>query len=270
MKQQSLAKTVLLIFLLFGAVISGIAGTFTETFKKTMPVSDVELISLINHNGDVEINSWEKSNIEIIAHKKIRTSEDDQIEKLFEMLEIIISDKDNELLIETRHPRSRSFNDGFFGWLFAKEKTSFSVDYEIRIPHKMDLNINTTNGHIEAFDLNGRLRLETTNGNISAENIDGLVKGYTTNGSIKIRIDTIPLEDNMKFHSTNGSIKLHLPASISGYIDLETTNGHIECEFPLESRERWRKTHIRGKLGDGATDISCSTTNGNIYLYRND
>jgi len=85
-----------------------------------------------------------------------------------------------------------------------------------------------------------------------------------------VAIEEIPLEDEMNFRTTNGSIRLYLPRDFGGYIDLETTNGSIDCDFPIRMDKRKKQHYLRGQINSGDTDLYCTTTNGSINIYYND
>jgi hypothetical protein len=256
------------IMLLSGNILP--AKTLSETFKKQMTFQAGNLLSLTNQNGDVQISTWNRNEIEIIAYKKVRASSSEEAEKMMQYLQIKIYEHEDEIEIETKHPSRNGRSGGFFDWLFGRGNgNSYSVEYEIKIPENADLNIQTTNGNINVASITGRLRLETTNGIIRADEITGLLRCHTTNGDIKVAIRKITREDEMHFKTTNGSIRLYLPEEFAGYVDLNTTNGNIDSDFPISSERYHKRTHVKGRIKSGDTDVYCSTTNGNIRLYQN-
>ena len=258
---------ILLTGLIFIALssIGVIADTATDTFYKKISFRQGGLISLDNINGSVEITSWDKDEVEITAYKKVHGSDHRRAEDLLAEIKIVIDENDDEINIKTDHPHRKDKN--FFGWLFGGNNHSFSVQYEIKVPREVDLNISTTNGNVEAHNVLGRVRLESTNGKIIGKQISGLARCHTTNGSIKVSIVKIVQQDEMLFRTTNGSITLDLPENFGGYVDLKTTNGHIDCDFPLDAAKKHRRTELKGRVGDGDVTVQCSTTNGSINIH---
>jgi DUF4097 and DUF4098 domain-containing protein YvlB len=247
------------------------ASTVTETFQKKIDFKNGGFLSLSNTNGDIEIRSWDKNEVEIIAYKKVKASDRETAEKLMKRLEIEFRNSDDEIIIKTNYPRSSS-GEGFFGWIFGKDHASFSVEYEIKVPEEIDLNIHTTNGEVRIEKIAGRLRLESTNGKINARNINGLTRCKTTNGDIKVEFDDVPEGDKMTFRTTNGSIKIYLPENYGADdVELKTTNGSVESDFPMSgSSSRKSKKRFRGSISKGNRELSCSTMNGSIHLLVND
>jgi DUF4097 and DUF4098 domain-containing protein YvlB len=262
----------LIISLLFLAYQQNlIASTFTETFQKNVNFKNGGFLSLSNTNGDIEIESWDKNEVEIVAYKKVKAEDRETAEKLMKRLEIEIRESNDEIIIETNYPKGSS-GGGFFGWIFGKDNMSFSVEYEIKVPKEIDLNIHTTNGEVRIEKIVGRLRLESTNGNINAWNINGLTRCKTTNGDIKVEFEDVPEGDEMTFRTTNGSIKIYLPENYSADdVELKTINGHFESDFPMsDNSSRKSRKRFRGSISEGNRELSCSTTNGSIHLLVND
>jgi len=254
----------LLLFLLF--FIQNIyASTAREKFVKSISFKPGGFLSLSNTNGNVQVSSWENSEVEIIAYKEVKAADNETAEKMLKKLVIDVRERNGEIIIETDYPKG-SGGGSFFSWLFGGDGKSFSVQYEIKVPHQIDLNLSTTNGNVEVEDIVGKLRLESTNGQISADEISGLTRCHTTNGSIDIEFREVLGDEKMSFKSTNGSIKLYLPGDFSGDVDLKTTNGRITCDFPFEGRKS--RTHVSGEIGNRHRELSCKTTNGNIGLYK--
>jgi len=274
LKQRISQSAQLIPIVIFSLLIfhqSIFAATARETFQKSVNFLEGGYLSLSNSNGDVEIISWDKDEVEIVAYKEVRAEDRETAEKLLERLEIDIRESENEIAVETYYPKGSS-GKGFFGWLFGKGGTSFSVQYEIKVPKNTDLNIYTSNGEVQVEEISGRLRLESTNGKIVARDISGLTRCKTTNGSIRVEFDEVGEGDEMVFKTTNGSIKLYLPEDYGADdVDLKTTNGHIISDFSMTGNSsRKSKKRFRGAISEGNRELSCLTTNGSIHLLVND
>lgn len=258
------------IFLLtFGLFQMAYAETLEETFKKRISADNVTFLSVYNKNGNIEVEGWGEDEIEIIAYKRVRASDWDRAKELMANLEIEINETGNRVEIETLYPRRSKKGGGFFSWLVhGGGESNASVEYIIKVPHKMDLKLNSTNGGILVNDCNGFIDLHTTNGKIVAEDIKGTLNCNTTNGSIKAYLHEVdPIED-MTFKSTNGSIKLYLPDDTDADLEARTTNGSINCDLPMDSKRSKSKRSLYGEINDGGPLIYMKTTNGSIRIYE--
>jgi len=272
MKSNNKIYLYLLIFtIVFININTGFATTLKETFKKQLTCEGRPELEVKNSNGRIEVVSWDKNEVQIIAHIRVEGKES-SAQKMIDRIEIEIEQNGNEIFVETLVPKGMKGHGGFFSWLFGDDRFSYSVDYEINVPIESDLNLNTTNGRLSVEEVSGRIKMHSTNGKISARDISGLVRCETTNGRIHAEINKISSDEEMTFRTTNGSIKLYLPEEYGGYADLKTTNGHIDSDFKFKDKykkSRKSKKSYRGDFGDGDGSITCKTTNGSIYLLKN-
>jgi DUF4097 and DUF4098 domain-containing protein YvlB len=250
----------------------GIASTLQETFKKQLSCDGRPIVDVKNSNGRIEISSWDKEEVKVVAHIRVEGSES-RARKMLDRIEIEVEQEDEYIYVETLVPKGLQGTRGFFSWVFGDNHSSYSVDYEISVPVESDLNLNTTNGGVSVEKISGKVRMHSTNGKIDAKDINGLIRCETTNGRIHAEFNQITADEEMIFRTTNGSIKLYLPEEYGGYADLRTTNGHIDSDFRLVDgykKSRKSRKSYRGDFGDGKGSITCKTTNGNIYLLEND
>ena len=258
----------ILIIIIFTNI--GFATTLKETFKKQLSCDGRPTVEVKNSNGRIEVSSWDKNEVEIIAYIRVEGSES-KAKKMLDRIEIEIEQDENNIYVETLVPKGLQGGNGFFSWIFGDNHSSYSVDYEISVPLESDLNLNTTNGRVSVEKISGKVKMHSTNGKIEARDINGLLRCETTNGRIHADFSKVTSDEEMIFRTTNGSIKLYLPAEYGGYADLKTTNGHIDSDFRLSDsygKSRKSKKSYRGKFGDGDGSITCKTTNGSIYLLK--
>lgn len=247
------------------------ATTLKETFKKQITCNGIPGLEVKNSNGRIEVFSWDKNEIEIIAHIRVEGNES-HAQKMLDRINIEVEQDGDDIYVETVVPDGLRSGGGLLSWIFGNGHISYSVEYEINVPLKSDLNLQNTNGSVLVENVEGNIDLHSTNGKIKARDVSGLVRCNTTNGSIRAEINKIQSNEEMIFRTTNGSIKLYLPEEYGGYADLKTTNGHIDSDFRLSSDDRsYRRSRksFRGEFGDGHGEITCKTTNGSIYLLKN-
>ena len=245
------------------------ATTLEETFKKRLDASAFNEVKLENVNGSIEVSCWKNNEVEIVAYKKVHASGSDRAQKLMELLTIDVIEDGDLLVIETRLPRHRrGSSGGFFSWLFNGGSSGTSVSYELRVPEKMDMDVQSTNGTVSVMDCSGSIQLATTNGKIRAEEVSGALRAKSTNGSLNISMRKVTPNEEMSFKTTNGSIKLFLPSDVDADVEARTTNGHVRCELPLTKSYEKSKRRLEGEINNGGPLIYLKTTNGSISILE--
>lgn len=256
------------------------ASSVKKTFRKTIPFKSNGEIILENRNGSIEIDSWNKNEVYIYAEIKVTAPSRSEARDFIDEVEIVINERSGMLEIYADYPYRRSRSRGFLSSLFRSGRINVSVSYRLSVPKISSLDLQSSNGKIEVYDIEGRVDTKTSNGTIRVERINGTVNAETTNGAIVAEVLETYLEDNMNFHTTNGSIKVYLPRNIKADLYARTTNGRVHCEFPLDSRSRYRdrdryrydryrsRRNLQGSINGGGINIELRTTNGGISILE--
>ena len=230
--------------------------TEQKTFEETVSFTAGGEVRLDNQNGGIEVRTWDRNEVRVWARIKAQGRDRAEAEEMLDEVEIRIEQNGDHLEIYSDHPR------GGWGW-----GRSVNVVYELTVPEKIDLDLDTVNGGIEVGTIEGQVRLTTSNGNIEVDRVHGSVTAKTTNGGIDVELAAFDGSEDLEYTTTNGSINVSLPKDIKGSFEAKTTNGHIETDFPITVRGKFSRKSIRGDLnGGGSTLIRLKTTNGSIYI----
>ena len=161
------------------------------------------------------------------------------------------------LVIETRRTRGMHFH--FFNM------DTVRVDYRLRVPPAVALDLRTVNGRIATRGMAGETRATTVNGEVDLE-VTGAneVAAKTVNGRVYARF----LQD---FHgaslgTVNGRVYATLPSSASFFGDFSQINGDVEAAFPLNIHSHPGNRRVSGEVNGGRYELKISTVNGNIKL----
>jgi len=256
MTNRILRSAALVTALILGTTVA-YAETLEETIEKTLPFAAGSLLKLSNTNGDVEITTWDRDEIQIEARKKVKASDDDRARQAFEDLAVNIHESAGGVTVETEYPKGK---DGWWG------NVSSSVQYDIRVPRRADLEIDTVNGKVRVEGAQGEIDLETTNGGVKVQDSGGSVSARTTNGGIEVELQQVDASEDMSFRTTNGSVTLTLPPDIRAHLSARTTNGSVHTDFPITVQGTFRKNRLDGDLNGGGASIELKTTNGSIHI----
>lgn len=149
-----------------------------------------------------------------------------------------------------------------------------------------ELDLDTGSGAVDVTGHVGRmLRIDTGSGSVSVQgirvddlNVDtgsGDVSGSdvtarqvlvdTGSGRVDLAFAGPPSE--LAIDTGSGSVTLGLPAEFGARVELETSSGGIELDFPL-TMQRWERGHVVGTIGEGGGHLKIETGSGDIRLRR--
>lgn len=273
MKRRLRSQLLTVLFVLFAVAPLSARSSYKyrREIRKTLEVKKGMELSVSNHNGKIEIEKWDKDQVEIFVVVGTNKSEEE-----LDKIDIDIS-VDENIVIKTKFPghetketKEESSEEVSHPWHLIKEaishgfRESGAVDYEIKVPKylvvaeatstsgeitltgtKGPSKITTTNGEIEVENVEGNIEARTTNGKIQIENAKGLVTATTTNGKIRVIGEGIK-----ELRTTNGGIDAEIKGIEEGGAEISTVNGSITIGIP-------------GSLN---SVLELSTTNGGIYL----
>jgi hypothetical protein len=144
----------------------------------------------------------------------------------------------------------------------------WGVSYEVWVPNRSNLEINTNNGSISIETVEGKIRFRTLNGSVHLAQVGGDVDGTTTNGSVHVDLAGSSWSGRgLNATTTNGSIQLNVPENYSANVETSTVNGRVHVDFPVEVSGDVGKS-LSFQLGSGGATIQARTTNGGVHISR--
>jgi len=149
-----------------------------------------------------------------------------------------------------------------------------------------DLNVDTGSGSVEVSRYKGTsLTIDTGSGDVTGTELTGDDLAIETgSGEIRLSAVTAPrvsLEtgsggitaelrrdiSSLSAETGSGDIAIRAPASLGAEIEIETSSGDIETDFPLQIT-RHARDHVVGTIGDGKGTIAIETGSGEIKLLK--
>ncbi len=211
-------------------LVAAMAATVAQDTDTTFSASGVSRVSVEQHNGSVEVRSWDRDEIRIQADHSRRT-------------EVEIRRRGSTVLVDTDSRRPNT-----------------AVHYTIRVPQRMDLDfeglkldtevdgvqgditIESVQGTIDVRNSGGRLDVETLSGGINIVDFAGDVVASSTSQHITLR----RVQGDISVEAVSGVIGLHEIDATS--IDVEAISGGIEFSGSLEPRGHYSFTSHSGEV----------------------
>jgi hypothetical protein len=131
-----------------------------------------------------------------------------------------------------------------------------------------DLSVDTGSGDVEVSRFHGQsLSVDTGSGEIRLTGVASPTLSLET-GSGGVTADLRQDIASLRAETGSGDIAIHAPASLGAEVEIETSSGDIETDFPLQVTRHGRD-HMVGPIGDGKGTIAIETGSGEVRLLKN-
>lgn len=232
---------------LFSATLPARAAS-TQVFDQVYPLHSSGVFALANTNGGVQIEGWDREQVEVRAVKTaLHDSED------LDRVKIDVRGNEDQLEVGTQYP--------------AGSGVQVTVEYQIHVPYKLRwAEISTVNGDVHVRGLSGAGLLGSVNGNVEVLESDGRFSAKTTNGDVRLQLKALPDGDPVSLTTVNGSVVLSLTEGANADVRVVNRNGDFRSDFPLATLGAYDASRFRGRLGSGGGEVFMSTVNGAIRL----
>jgi len=139
------------------------------------------------------------------------------------------------------------------------------VDYELRVPASVALDLRTVNGRIATHGVDGEMKAVTVNGRVNIDTPGSSeVEAHTVNGRIEARFAKSFQGATLK--TVNGGVTAVLPLTASFTGDFSQVNGDIEAAFPLNIHSHPGSRRVSGEVNGGRYELRITTVNGDIKI----
>ena len=253
---RSIRNLYLLAAALSMASCVAVAERHTEVITRSWPASSIHRLELREINGSVEVSAGPVDTISLVAHVRARgvpANPSKENKGYFE------STVDGDTLSIGRR-ENRQFRIPF---LFSTHDVL--VDYEIKVPPQLDLELRTVNGRIATRGTAGEMDAVTVNGAIDLETAGNHeVSARTVNGRVKAHF--LETFQGASFKTVNGGVKAVLPNTASFTCNLSQINGDFEAAFPLNIHSRPGSRRVSGEVNGGQHELRIVTVNGDVEI----
>jgi DUF4097 and DUF4098 domain-containing protein YvlB len=228
-------------------VLASPCYAFRQEFNQTYPLDPAGSVEVQNVNGSVEVDGWDRTEVEVHAVKTAERREADLARVTIE-----VAAKPASVAVMTRYPQ----DDG----------VEVAVNYSIRVPHGATLKlVSTINGTLRVSGIENVGALRAVNGNIEVYDSAGKVAARTTNGNLRLELRRVEA-GGVSAETTNGSIVLALPSGSNASLEARSFNGGFQSELPLRMEGALRPREVRGRIGRGGGPVLLRTINGGIRV----
>jgi len=255
------------------ASVAATAGAQEDPFTWSGRMASGQVLDVRGISGDIRAEPASGSTAEIVAEKRGRSGDFDQVEirvveesdgvtvcAVYRPEEHPGADCDLDEGDRVRGDRSRH-----------RDEIRVSVDYVVKVPAGVELIGSMVSGDVEARDLRSDVRARTVSGDVFVSTT-GTARANTVSGSIDVEMGSLDWRD-LSFQTVSGDITLRMPAALAADVEFESLSGDLDTDFDmtLEGRRqrRWVGEHLRGTIGDGGgRSLSLQTVSGDVRLRK--
>ena len=228
--------------------------SFKEPISATHPLRAGGVFSLDNVNGDVEVRTWDRSEVRIEGEKSARTEEE------LKLIQLTIEPTPERIVVRVKLPKRPG------GW-FGRSDIRANVRFTITVPADTKLDkVETVNGGVTIDSVRGSIHASSVNGRVKGLGLTGSARLSTTNGGVEAHVTTLPAGSKLDLHSVNGGVTLRLPKDVAATVNASTVNGGVDCDFPITMSGRIKGSKLHGTIGAGGAEINVSTVNGGVHI----
>jgi len=227
----------------------------TVTIQRTWNANGIHRVNVNEVNGSVNVEAGNPNEIALVAHVRAyeRPKPNEENQGYFK------SEVNGDSLDIGRksHHHIR-----FIGFNFGDD---VQVDYSLRVPPALALELKTVNGRIATKGIDGATEAKSVNGEINLENAGSAeVDAHTVNG--RVMATFVRDFQGAKLKTVNGRVVAVLPSNASFACDLSQVNGDFEASFPLSIHSHPGSRRVSGDVNGGRYELRISTVNGDIRL----
>ncbi len=249
---RNFSRVAVALVLTAGAAWSARALGISKDYDQKFPLQPGGTFELQNVNGTVEVQGWDRNEVEVHAVKTAKQSDAE-----LERVSIDVDAKPSAVSIATRYPQNQG--------------VEVSVEYTVHIPHGAHLErLATVNGTLRVTDVENIEELHTVNGNIDVFEGAGSVHAHTTNGNVHLEMVNVKAVNGLFAEAMNGSVLLALPSDARADLETKCLNGSFYSELPVAMESTLTPREMHGLIGKGGPTIRLRTVNGGIRIavYR--
>src|SRR5215470_2202557 len=144
----------------------------------------------------------------------------------------------------------------------------WDVSYEVFVPKRSDLSLNTHNGGISIANVNGKIDFDALNGGAVLRYVGGTVHGSTTTGGLMVELGGDHWDgETLDVKTANGGVVMAVPENYSAHLETGTVNGGLTVDFPVTVQGKITR-ELAVNLGSGGATVRAMTTNGGVRIRR--
>ena len=139
-----------------------LADEFRKTFHYSARMFSFGMLTIDTRTGNVQIEGWDEPRLEIEAEKVVEAKDEKRAQPLYDMLQIVLSGQDKQVLLRTIYPPRRL-------WRPFRDESKLSVDFRIHMPLDANVMLKCVDGDIRTSGLLGTQQINVNYGDVEID-----------------------------------------------------------------------------------------------------
>ena len=221
--------------------------------------------------GSISIEGWSRSEVEVSAEIHLQANTEADLNLLAAVNTFVIDEDLNHLRVLSTGTHDKAFMRRV-AKKFPKPLLGlpWKIDYRIRVPMSVDIEVNGGRGAISVVGVEGNIRLSAAESLMNLKLTGGTLSATVGIGKISLAIPTRSWRGvGGELRLAAGEMILEIPTGFSGDVDAEALrSGKIENSFAgLESLDRNQiPRRLRARAGAGGSFFKLVVGDGTIYI----
>ena len=279
MKNQKTFALFIFAFFFAAFSVTCFAQTAPQLIKRTTYKSDNfefgagGTVSIIGApNGSIEIEGWDKNEIEVAAEIEVQGATEADLSKLAEVNGFVLDESFGHVRIISIGTHDKDYMKRT-AKKFPKNLLGlpFRVDYKIKLPRYCDINIDGGNGDLSIGNVDGSMKIKYLNSNAVFNLVGGAINATIGGGTVDVTIPTRGWRGRFAdIQLANGTMNVRLPLSFNAQIDASILRtGQIEnsvAALKPRTRAKFTEKSISAKAGMGGVPLNFTVGDGMLKI----
>jgi hypothetical protein len=227
------------------------------TITRNWPAAGIREVKVFEVSGSITVEAVAGNEISLLASAK----GDLDVQKGKENDGLFTAEIEGDTLRIGRKEEKRK------GFHFFWDMDDVEIDYVLKVPPTVALDVSTVNGRIATRGTEGETEASTVNGSIDIETA-GTHELQATSVNGRLRAKFTKSFQGARFKTVNGSVEASLPQNASFSVNSSQVNGDFEASFPLSIHSNPGSRRVSGEINGGQHELKIVTVNGDVELAR--
>jgi hypothetical protein len=224
--------------------------------------------------GSVTVEAWPRNEVEVTAEVELSAATEGELAQLAALNTFLVDEDLNHVRILTVGTHDRKYLKRVARDLPRRlREMPWKIDYHIRVPPAVDLEINAGRGRLSLAGVEGVVRVNAGDGPASLTLSGGSVDVTLHSGPVNVRVPGRSWRGpGMRLRLASGDLTVELAPGFSGDLDAEVLRaGRVENSHPgLLPRERTQPTDrtLQARAGQGGAALSFTVGDGTLRIIQ--